>query len=213
MKTRISLLALAIALFASGAQAAPLSLDTSGSPTYQQLDNRPCIFGDPSCANPSTFPKTLLAPATSTYSNILSPTYTVGQIRDIAGNNFMVGIDVNTTTQPLATEILDSFELMIAGITQFTFNTSTQLANNANGTGWSDALLTGFDISSFLDTDSAQFRLSFHGATDGREQFFLIEGQGGTEEPPPTNSVPEPISILLLGAGLAGLSLRKRKLA
>lgn len=212
MRTRISILAFAIVLFASGAQAAPLTLDTSGTPSYQQLANRPCIFGDPSCSNPPSFPKTLLAPATSTYSNIMSPAYTIGQIRDLAGDTFLVGIDVNTTQQPLATEILDSFELIIGGITQFTFNTPTQLANNANGTGWTDALLTGFDISSFLDTDSAQFRLSFHGATDGREQFFLIEGEGGTQ-PPPTNGVPEPFSILLLGAGVAGLSLRKRKLA
>jgi hypothetical protein len=214
MKTRTSLLALAIALCTSGANAATLTLDTSGSITYQQTDNNPCVIGEPSCNNPSGFGRTILAPATSTHTNILSPTYTIGQIRGIAGDNFLVGIDANTTTHPMATEILDSFELIIAGITQFIFTGPTQLANNSNGNGWSDALLTGFDISSYLDSDSAQFRLTYHGATDGREQFFLIAGEGGGEENPNPNPVPEPFTALLLGAGLAGLGLsRKRKSA
>jgi hypothetical protein len=214
MKTRISILALAVSLFAGAAQAAPLALDTSGTTTYQQTENSPCVIGEPSCNNPSGFGRTILSPGTSTYTNVLSPTYTIGQIRDIAGNNFFVGIDVNTTTQPMATEILDSFELIISGITQFMFTGPTQLANNNNGNGWSDALLTGFDISSYLDSATAQFRLSYHGATDGREQFFLIEGEDGGEENPNPSPVPEPFTVLLMGAGLAGLRLSlKRKSA
>lgn len=204
MKIRISTVALTAALFAGSAQAAPLTLDNSGIPSYQQTTNSPCVIGDPSCNNPVGFGSTTLAPGESTYTNILSPLYTVGQIRAIVGNQFFVGIDVNTTTHPLATEILDSFELLIGGVSAFIFNTPTQLANNANGNGWSDSFLSGFDISSYLDGVSAQFRLTYHGGTDGREQFFLAS----STNPP---GVPEPLSALLLGAGLLGLSIRKHK--
>jgi hypothetical protein len=206
MRVKLSLLAATavIALFATTARAAPLTLDMDGTPSYQQTQNSPCVIGDPSCNNPAGFGSTTLAPATSTHTNILSPMYTVGQIRDLVGNTFVVGIDVNTTTQPLATEVLDSFELMIAGVTQFIFNTPTQLANNNNGNGWSDATLTGFDLTAFLDAASAQFRLTYHGATDGREQFFLASSGG--------DAVPEPAAFLLLGAGLLGAgALRRRK--
>src|SRR4051794_18100642 len=40
------------------AHAAALTLDTSGSPTYQQTMNSPCVIGDPSCNNPSGFGST-----------------------------------------------------------------------------------------------------------------------------------------------------------
>jgi hypothetical protein len=67
--------------------------------------------------------------------------------------------------------------------------------------------LTGFDISAFIDAASAQFRLSYHDATDGREQFFLAsaDGGGGGEQP-----VPEPFGVLLLGAGLLGFAASRK---
>src|SRR5688572_9575898 len=102
MSAKIALIAAtaALALFATAAQAAPLTLDTDGTPTFQQTQNSPCVIGDPSCNNPAGFSSTTLASAQSTYTAILSPMYTVGQIRGIVGNMFVVGIDVNTTTQP-----------------------------------------------------------------------------------------------------------------
>jgi hypothetical protein len=209
MTTKLSLLitAAVMSLCAATAQAAPLTLDMDGTPAYQQTHSSPCVYDNASCNNPSGFSATLLpvmSPPPGTYTNVLSPMYTVGQIRGVVGNTFNMGIDVNTTTSPKATEILDSLELMINGVTQFIFNTSTQLNNNNNGNGWSDAVLSGFDITAFLDSATAQFRLSYHGATDGREQFFLA-GAGGSQP------VPEPLSALILGIGLVGLAVARRR--
>jgi hypothetical protein len=186
----------------SAANATPLTLDINPSNTYQQQQNSPCVIGDPSCQNPSGFGSTTLSPSTSTYTDVNSPSYTVQQIRDLVGDNFLVGIDVNTTTHPQATEILDSFSLAIAGTTQFTYTGPQQLNTNNNGNGYSDALLSGFDLSSFNGSSSAVFTVSYHDATDGREQFFLISGQA--------SPVPEPATLGLIGLGLAALALRRK---
>src|SRR5690606_40851996 len=66
-------------------------------------------------------------------SSDLSPTYTVEQIRNIVGNIFFVGIDVNTTTHPLATEFLDLFTVKIDGLEEFRYEGPTQLVNSNNG--------------------------------------------------------------------------------
>ena len=159
MKKLLASTVLLSALLAGGAQAAVISLNTSPSVSYQQTQNSPCVIGDPSCNNPSGFGSTTLAPSATvggTYSGIGSPTYTVGQIRGIVGNTFNVGIDVNTTTSPSATEILDSFSLVINGVTEFLFTGPTTLLNNNNGNGFSDALLSGFNLSSFAAAATAQ---------------------------------------------------------
>lgn len=190
---------------ATAAQAAVLTLDNSPSTFIQQTNDHPCVIGDPSCNNPAGFGFTTLAPGTNTYTNIGSPIYTVGQIRDLVGNTFRVGIDVNTTTHPLATEILDGFSLWIAGANQFSYAGPTQLNDNNNGSGFSDSFLNGFDLTSFSAAAAAQFFVTYHGATDGRDEFFLNSTQDqGTP-------VPEPASLGLLGLGFAGLAALRRK--
>src|SRR5678815_4620427 len=84
--------------FASQAHAVPivLTLDTSGAVSVQQTANRPCVIGDPSCANPTDFPSTTLSANDSVYTNIGSPIYSVAQIRALVGNTFRIGIDVNS---------------------------------------------------------------------------------------------------------------------
>ena len=196
------------AMFAAGAQAAVITLNTSPSTSYQQTQNSPCVIGDPSCNNPSGFTSTTLAPSATvggTYTNIGSPIYTVGQIRGVVGNTFGVGIDVNTTTSPAATEILDSFSLVINGVTEFLFTGPTTLLSNNNGNGYSDALLSGFNLSAFAAAATAQFFLTYHNATDGREEFFLVSSQT------PGTSVPAPAALFLLGAGLVGLGAMRRR--
>jgi len=200
--------ALSLDLAASDfARAATLTLDISPATAYQQTQSSPCVIGNPSCNNPTGFDFTTLAPATSTYTDIGSPVYTVQQIHDLVGNTFFIGIDVNTTTHPMATEILDSFRLDIGGTTAFSYTGPQQLMTNNNGNGWSDAILSGFDLSSFLSTASAQFFVTYHDATSGREQFFLASNQN----PPPHESVPEPASAALLALGAITSNWIRRK--
>lgn len=196
----------AVALGASAASAAPILLDLDPATAYQQQAQSPCVIGAPSCSNPPGFAKTTLAANTATNTNIASPLYTVAQIRAIVGDTFSIGIDVNSNSQPMATEFLDSFSLAINGTTQFLFNTSTQLQTNNNGSGFSDALLTGFDLSTFLNTDTARFFTTFPGATAGRESFFLVAA------PAEVTDVLEPGTLAVLGLGLLATGfIRRRK--
>jgi hypothetical protein len=186
-----------------------LTLENPGSATYQQTLNNPCVIGDPSCNNPAGFGFTTLPSGGGSITyDTSSPTYTVQQIRDLVGNAFFVGIDVNTTTQPSATEQLDLFEVLINGVQQFVYNPAspgTILVTVNNGNGFSDELLKTIDLSLFSGTDTVVFHVIVNNATDGREEFFLIS----TTAVP----VPEPASLALFGAALAGLALLRRRRA
>lgn len=208
MLKRILLATSLLGAFAASASAA-IILENPGSLTFQQTLNNPCVIGDPSCKQPAGFGETIIPANTSPY-DLFSPVYTVAQIVGIVGSTtFRVGIDVNTTTQPLATERLDLFATLINGA-QDAANTydpatpGTQLFTVNNGNGNSDELLTGFSLAGLAGTTTVQFHVIVNNATDGREEFFLVAANSPV-------GAPEPASLALLGAGLVGVGFVRRR--
>jgi len=73
--------------------------------------------------------------------------------------------------------------------------------NINNGNGFSDALLTGFSLQA---NSYYRFEARVNNDTDGMEQFFIV--------PANTPAVPEPVSSVLIGTGLAGVFFLRRRL-
>lgn len=194
-----------------------LTLDNSASTIqYGQTDNRPCIIGENSCKG--SLPKTALpnnGPDLGVY-DVTTTAYSIGTITALVTNQFFVGIDVNSTTKPLATEYLDLFEATIRNgdsvVDVYSYDPAspgTQLFVN-QGTGASDALLKTFNLSSYLSTYTITFHAIINTPTDGKEQFFLI----AANDPNPPSEIPEPGTTAILGLGLLGmgmLTLRGKK--
>lgn len=200
------------------ANAATIGLTLDNSETtiqYGQTANRPCIIGESSCTG--SLPKTPLPNGPQSVYDVTTINYSIGTITALVTEQFFVGIDVNSTQKPLATEYLDLFEAIIRNesgveVDRFVYDPGfpgTQLLVN-QGTGASDALLKGFDLSSYSNTFTIQFHTIIQTPTDGKEQFFLV---AANDSNPPTE-IPEPGTTALFGLGLLGmgmLTLRGRK--
>jgi hypothetical protein len=185
---------------------------TYGTGSYQQTSNNPCVIGDPSC-NQGGFIYTSNA-GTPTWP-LDSPIYQVvsGPGTPVSPPNgipqaFILGIDHNYANTP---EVLEYFQSWVSptGLPNtFVLNAAnsytgpTTLPTGDNGNGFSDAILTGFNLplNSYVF-----FRASNSNASDGMEEFFIIPG--GTP-----SRVPEPGVLLLLGLGLVGVGVVRRKI-
>ncbi len=215
----LSAAALLIAVTASPVQAVTLTLSGPIANPIQQTAQTPSIFAGATPTQPAGFgyEKFPSGGTNVTYdattgtgavdwnkSGTSGADYTVGQITTALGGNtsFNVGIDVNTTNAN--SEVLEHFEVLVdtgSGFTsEFSFNTPSPIAPPAaNGTGWSDFMLSTVDLSAFAATDSVQFHVIISGAVDGQEQLFLT-------------AVPVPAAVWLFGSGLLGLAgIARRK--
>ena len=133
----------------------------------------------------------------------------VEPVADVIPGTFTVGIDVNfANTQ----EQLVAFNTWVShngGTFAIDASNSWQLGPallaQHNGNGFSDAILTGFNLA---QGDLVFFQAIYGGADgidkDGMEEFFLI--------PAGTPSVPEPATLLLLGFGLVGVAAVRRRI-
>jgi hypothetical protein len=197
----------AVAIGAASAGANPITLSVASGPMLQQVTNRPCVIGDPSCHNRGSLPYTILPPHDRT-DVVSSPVYTVDQIRGLVGDTFTIGVDLNQAPGHAdGAYLLKAFTMTANGIPLFSTVGPVMLSPLNPGNGYSDASISGFDLSGLAGDTKLTFTTDFSGGTAGREQYFLRSAAVSRET---ADVTPEPGTWLLLGTG--ALALLRRKL-
>lgn len=171
-------------------------------PGVNESDVVSCIFGNNSQGCDDEFLLPAGAPGQSV--DELSRTYTVGEIRDLVGNLFEVGIDSNTAPGRPEVQLLTQFQLtgdddeVLFELDMDSYEINTPVAQ---GTGFSDYFIRSFDLTGLDDDEEVTFTLSLEGLTGGAEQFFFRD----------VAEIPVPGAIWLMGAGVAGFGFASRR--
>ena len=171
----------------------------------QQTMNNPCVIGSPSCNN--ALPYTTVPGGPGDWS-LDSPVYTVQQLIDVTGSNVLnLLIDVNQSCgDAVGCPVqVDLIEVYIDGAVVYNFvgPQDSPLAGSLQGNGYSDAGWYLIDLSSYGPDVEVYFHIEESEQTDGQESYFLSAGT--------PVQVPEPTSLVLLGIGLAGFGVWRRK--
>ena len=196
------------------ASAIPLTLTgpIAGNTIGPQSTSNPCIIAATQCQQPagfgfnnftssgaiSSYNMYSTTPTANVADGVQGTPYTVAQLTALGSTSFIVAIDVNTTAA--AGETLQLFEVIINGVVAYNYVGPTVIGGALNnGNGFGDWTLGTINLAGLAPSTPVLFHAVWNNASDGGESFFLIP------QAPPT--VPEPTSLLLLGAGMSAFGI------